>query len=233
MKKIIILALAAAVFAISCERIDHAEGQKVTYYPILTLTGGDVVMNTGGNFVDPGYTATLNGEDVSSQVVTENNINNQVPGAYTVTYTIVNEDGFSSSTSRGVYVVAPNSFANFYYSEVQNKSGSRHYYNAPITITKSGENYVISDLMGGLYFHGIYPSYAAAGYDFWAEGLIKLNDDNTITLLKEGDWYFYDPDDPITIQVGVYDPETASVHLEVGFSGSTSYYIDLVTPSAN
>ena len=218
----------------SCQKKLASEGlTSITYYPVITLEGGSVVMSVGATYSEPGYSALLNGEDVTKDVKVSDNIDNTTFGNYTVTYSIVNSDGFSSSTSRDVMVVNENSFANFYYSEVRNATGTRHYYDAPITIEELGNgNYEISDLIGGLYFYGIYPGYEPT-YDFHAECEIALDSDNNITLIEEGDWYWYDPTNPLTIQVGTYYPDEGRVHLEVGFSGETSFYIDLVTPSAN
>ena len=67
MKKIIIcLATAIAFVFTACEEVDHAEGMKVTYYPVWNLEGGSLyAFQVGSEFVDPGYTATLDGEDVT------------------------------------------------------------------------------------------------------------------------------------------------------------------------
>lgn len=234
MKKITITALGAILILsmAGCQKITTEGVTRTTYYPVITLEGGTVILASGSSYVEPGYSATLNGEDVTSQVEVNNNIDNTTPGQYKVNYSAVNSDGFSATSSRDVIIVG-SGFENFYYSEVRNTSGSRHYYNAPITIKHlEGNQYQISDLLGGLYFYGIYPGYEPT-YDFHAESIIELNPDNTIKLIKEGNWYFYDPDDPLTIQVGVFDPAKKSVHLEVGFSGATSYLIDLVSPSVN
>lgn len=234
MKKLIFTTLSAILLLslAGCHKITTEGVTRTTYYPVISLDGGTVILATGSSYVEPGYSATLNGEDVTSQVEVKNNIDNTTPGQYKVSYSAMNSDGFSATSSRDVIVVG-SGFENFYYSEVQNLSGSRHYYNAPITIKHiDGNQYMISDILGGLYFYGIYPGYEPT-YDFHAESIIELNADNTITLIEEGDWYFYDPEDPVTIQVGTFDPETKSVHLEVGFSGATSYLIDLVSPSAN
>lgn len=229
MKKYILISIVALSALVACTK-EHATNQKITYYPVLTLEGGAVVLNIGSAYTEPGYSAFLGGQDVTSEVQVSNNIDNSKTGAYSVSYMAVNEDGFSASASRDVFVVG-SGFENFYLSEVQNPN--YHYYDAPITITHlEGNYYQISDILGGFYFHGRYPGYEPS-FDFHAESIIELNPDNTITLIEEGDWYFYDPDDPLTIQVGTFDPDNKSVHLEVGFSGSTSFIIDLVSPSAN
>lgn len=234
MKKLIFTAISAILLLslAGCHKITTEGVTRTTYYPVINLEGGTVILNMGSAYKEPGYSASLDGEDVTSEVNVSNNIDSSKPGQYSVKYSAVNSDGFSASASRDVFVVG-SGFENFYLSEVRNVSGSRHYYNAPITIThQEGNYYLISDLLGGLYFYGIYPGYEPT-FDFHAESIIELNPDNTITLIEEGNWYFYDPDDPLTIQVGTFDPDNKSVHLEVGFSGSTSYIIDLVSPSAN
>ena len=87
----------------SCDK--DTEGlTDVTYYPVITLEGGDVLLNLGENYVDPGYSADLGGEDVTSQVVVNDNIDNSSIGLYQVTYTVTNADGFSATATRNVIV---------------------------------------------------------------------------------------------------------------------------------
>ena len=149
-----LLALATPTVFTSCDD-DESEGKsRITYYAILELNG-DEYMTTqlGSAFNDPGCTATMGGEDVSDKIVTTGTVNTNKMGFYTLNYSVVNPDGFPASASRTVAVVDKNNFASLYFGESQ--YGSRHYFNAPISITDNGDGtYEINDLAGGFYCYG-------------------------------------------------------------------------------
>ena len=206
------LAMAAPFVLTSCSD-DESEGKsRITYYAILDMNG-DANMSTplGQAFNDPGCVATMAGEDVSDQIVTTGSVNTNALGFYTINYSVVNPDGFSASASRTVAVVDKNNFASTYWGESQ--YGARHYFNAPISITSQGGNtYLINDILGGFYAYGRYPGYP---YDFLLEALITLNDDNSISLVEFGDWYWGD-DVPDLID-GSYDPAAGTITLNMDF----------------
>ena len=156
------------------------------------------------------------GEDVSDQIVTTGSVNTNALGFYTVNYSVVNPDGFAASASRKVAVVDKNNFASAYWGESQ--YGSRHYFHAPIIIRDMGDGtYAINDLAGGFYSYGRYPGYDAYGYDFFLDARLKLNADNTIEVVEQGDWYWGDPMEDIK---GSYDPATGTITLEMDFDGA-------------
>ena len=100
--------MALTLVAVSCEKT--TEGLTgITYYPVITLNGDYGVVYLGGAYEDPGCVAIMNGEDVTSQVTISNNIDPNHIGEYSVTYTAVNEQGFSATVARPVYVVKENS----------------------------------------------------------------------------------------------------------------------------
>ncbi len=219
-KLLSMMTLVLAVVALTgCDK--DSEGlSRITYYAVLELNGSaNMTTQLGSDFNDPGCKATMAGEDVSDQVVTSGNVNTNQLGFYKLNYQVVNEDGFAASASRTVAVVDKNNFASAYFAESQ--YGTRHYYNAPVTITKAGaDTYIIDDLAGGFYSYGRYPGYDAYGYDFFCEAVIKLNADNSITLEETGDWYWGDGP---TITSGTYDPATGTVTLIEDFSGTPMY----------
>lgn len=214
------LALAAPVLT-SCSD-DETEGKsRITTYAVLEMNGSayeTVQMGTAYN--DPGCIATLGTEDVSSQIVTSGTVNTNQLGYYTLSYKVVNSDGFAATASRTVAVVDKNNFASTYFAESQ--YGSRHYYNAPIEIEDNGDGtYTIEDLAGGFYCYGRYPGYEPT-YDFHLESIIKLNADNTIEIVEcNGDnWYW---GESMTLTSGSYDPATGKVTLVLEFSGAPMY----------
>jgi len=84
---------------------DHVGISKVTHYVVLKLKGESIMsVVTGGSFADPGADATENGE--TAQYSTSGSVDVSTPGLYILTYSAVNKDGFSSSVSRTVVVIA-------------------------------------------------------------------------------------------------------------------------------
>jgi len=81
MKKILYILMALTLVAVSCEKT--TEGLTgITYYPVITLNGDYGVIYLGETYEDPGCVAIMNGEDVSSQVTVNSNINPNQIGEY-------------------------------------------------------------------------------------------------------------------------------------------------------
>uniref|UniRef100_UPI003AB6D5DC BT_2262 family domain-containing protein n=1 Tax=Phocaeicola sp. TaxID=2773926 RepID=UPI003AB6D5DC len=203
--------------ATSCD--DSTEDlSKVTYFAELNLKGDDFVkLSVGETYTEPGYEATENGEDISERVKVSGSVNSTTPGFYNLVYSVANVDGFSVSKSRQVMVVDPDHFASAYQGESQ--TSTRHYTGAPILITKNSDGtYLIDDLLGGLQFYGLNPGFEPM-YDFHAEAKVKLNDDNTLSLLEVGNWYFASQL-TLSLTEGKYDPETGVVTMTVDYGGT-------------
>ena len=119
MKKNIFFAMMLALvsFALTSCGDKETEGlSRFTYYPVLELEGdGYMVVGKGTTFQDPGFSATLNGEDVSSQVTVSSNVNTNKSGVYTVVYSIKNEDGIAANAKRTVVVLDLNSAVDLNY----------------------------------------------------------------------------------------------------------------------
>ena len=161
MKKIIYFVIGAVVamtLAASCTK--ESEGlTRITYYPVLELEGETTMLvDKGSNFTEPGYTATLNGEDVSADVKVESNVNTSKSGIYSVVYSIVNSDGFSSVAKRtvivfdfedpveGIYTVDPSSYR--LYNGAQLAFGRAF----QIYVLANGDGtYLVDDILGGWY----------------------------------------------------------------------------------
>lgn len=204
----------------SCDK--STEGlTRITYYPTLKMLGEPtVILNVGETYTDEGCYAELNGEDVSSEVVTSSNVDNSTPGMYSISYVIYNADGFSTTASRTVYVVDPNNIATIYLGE--SMTSTRHYYDALIFITDNGDGtYHLDDLMGGFQFNGLNPGFEPT-YDFHAEVDFRINADNSISLTsKVGSWYFGDTGDIVLdLTSGSYDPATHTFTLNVDYGGT-------------
>lgn len=223
MKKNIIYAMLLALGVITLASCDKdTEGlSRITTYAVLEMNGESFMkVNVGGSFNDPGCVATMGGEDVTDQIQVNSNVDTSKPGFYNVNYVVYNDDGFPASASRTVMVVDPNNFAGVYLGE--SEFGSRHYYDAPINITKRADGtFLIDDLAGGFYCYGRYPGYEPT-YDFHLEAILQLNADNTIEVLAQGGWYWGDPMEDVS---GSYDPATGTIKLVMDFGAP--FYVTL------
>lgn len=83
---------------------DQVGISKVTYFANITLTGSSVMsVVKGASFTDPGVKAEAGGKEVP--VTSTGSVNTDEVGLYTLNYSAVNADGFSSSASRIVVVI--------------------------------------------------------------------------------------------------------------------------------
>ena len=210
----------SALVALSLTSCDKSpEGlTDLLYYPVITLEGGDVLLTVGDEYQEQGFSAALGDQDLTGQVKVSSNVDTSAPGFYKVTYSVADAEGHVANESRKVFVNNPGHFDNIYWGECKHKTNAaRHYYNSPISIKDMGDGYyLLSDLLCGFYTYGVYPGYP---YDFDAESIIQLNDDNTVELIEEGEFYFYDPEDPEQMYDGVFDPATGI------FTYRLNYYI--------
>ena len=221
MKNIKYLAIGAliALSLASCEK-DTEGVTDILDYPVITLAGDQTgLLTVGDKFEDPGYTAVLGEEDYTGNVEVSTDLDTSEPGFYTVTYSVANPEGFSAVATREVWVNNPGQFDNIYWAECWHKTNAaRHYYNSPVSISAYDASqglYIINDVLAGYYAYGIYPQYRNT-YDFYAEALLQL-DGEDITMLEEGDWYFYDGDDPEEMYDGHWDSATGIITYRLNY----------------
>ena len=218
MKKIFLyglLLLTASVGLTSCSKDQHTD-TRVTNYIVLTINGDQVVyVNAGDTYVDAGCKAEAAGQDVSDKVVTTNPVDTKVIGPYTVTYKATNEDGFSSSATRYVYVgqplagtVSPGSFRQTKAGAIVNWSGF------DIDMLTDGNGlYWVEDLLGGYY-----EQRAGYGSAYSMKGFLQVNDDNTVDLVGGGDVAGWG-DSYDDFKDGKYDPATNTISYDVVYAG--------------
>lgn len=223
MKKInaILAALAATAAFASCNKVTTEGVSWTTTYAVITLEGADpYVMYLGEQYTDPGYSATMGSEDVTSEVkVDMSAVNTSKFGNYPVSYSITNPEGFVATASRSVYVVANGTVDNLYLGE--SKYGSRHYYNAPTYVTKVSDGiYEIDDLAGGFYWWGRYKGYEPT-YDFHLEARVAVDGSGNVTLVScdPNGWYW---GEDMTITSGKWTAN-GGFDLVMDFSGVPMY----------
>jgi hypothetical protein len=198
------------------------DGDSGLSRPIITLAGEKTMLvSVGNSFEEPGYSAEINGEDITSNVVVTSNVDTSKPGYYTVTYSVTTLDGLKVTKNRNVWVNNPGHFNTIYWGESwHNTNPQSHYYNSPLVIKENDASqglYTINDVLGGFYCYGKYPQYTS--YNFFVEALLKL-DGTSVTMLEEGDWYFIDIDDPLVMLDGCWNPETGVVTYRMNYYAS-------------
>lgn len=205
-----IIAVAAGLLSTSCSE-DTKGLTGITYYPSIELEGEQYMqVEAGVPFVDPGYSAIMQGEDITDEVKVSSlmDFEDPQPGYYSIVYSAVNPDGFSASASRYVLVAAAGDKASGYYTTTAdtNLNGSTFFgANAcDVIVYGTGEGtYYISDLLGGFY-----AQYRGYGSAYALEGEVEIADDGTMTLL---DSYLVGWADSANSLTGSFDAESETM----------------------
>lgn len=212
---------------------DQLTDSRLTYYVNLQMLGDSFVqVPIGSSYTDAGCTATMNGKDVTSQIITTGveDIDVNTAGLYTVTYSAINEDGFPSSVSRTVAVCDPTVTTDLTGTWITQSGTHRVYGGATVTpfegysakITKSAPGiFYVSD-----FFAGYYDQRAGYGSSYACKGYLQLLADNTLVCLSNGVSGWGDSLDEGTFS-GTYDPETETLTWQEDYAGSMTFYITL------
>lgn len=176
--------VAALVSTTGCK--DSTAGLTyITYYPVIELKGEtSIEHNKSTEFVDPGFTATINGEDVSDQVDISSDLDVSKTGIYTIGYTIVNADGFAASASRTIFVYDfDDPVIGVYTIDLEgcyrDYNGKTYYEKSRQIKVRSNNDgtYTIDDMFGGWFVD----DYGDGGK---MEAVISINEDGTLKLLS-------------------------------------------------
>lgn len=234
MKKIlakILFLTVAFTFMCSCEDETSQDVSKITYYATLELKGDKVLFwDLNEEFVEPGYTAEMKGEDVTDMVDINGSVDVTKAGIYELNYSVTNEDGFKTSQTRTVMVADPTPsvitsgyWCNTPESSCSNSSSSATYgkpYSIIILQLEPGVFY-ISDFLSGWY-----EQRAGYGSAYAMVGKFKLESDNTITALESSVAGWGDSMDALTD--GKYDSNTGKIQYKIGYAGVLNFNIELV-----
>ena len=160
--------IALFLFA-SCEK--ETEGiSRITYYCDLELVGNSIiVIPTGSNYTEPGYTAKEGEEDVTEKVVVSGTVNTSTPGKYILNYAINNQDGFAKTAQRIVFVYDATSSTlesgEYVVASGSNRNNTPYEGYEVIVYQLSPGVFYITDFLGGWYEKraGYGPNYAMTG----------------------------------------------------------------------
>lgn len=199
MSNYILVVLSALVF-FSCEK--ETEGiSRITYYCELDLNEGDTFFSPLGEpYQEPGWVATEKGEDVSERVSVKGAVNVNKAGIYTLSYSVLNSDGYPKNATRKVivYNATPSVLESGIYKVSSSSSrtssgsgpaaiGSAEYASEPnVAIYQvTPGTFFITDFIGGYYEVG-----RGYGSLYAMTGSFVLNSDNTITHVESynGGW---------------------------------------------
>jgi len=164
------------------------DGSIPTFLPLITLEGGDVVLDcNASSYSDPGAVATAGGVELElfTDIVGSYYGSSTVdgPDIYSVSYSAFNDDEIPATNFREVYWPPCNgdlvtSIAGVYTCSMTRTPGYSTTDIGPILIRDMGNGvYAISDAIGGWYEHeyGYGPDYAAKGMTLTAND-IPTND---------------------------------------------------------
>lgn len=224
---IISLFTLSVIFLTGCDSDSTAGYTRITFYPTLELQGESVVfVDKGTTFTDPGVKAELNGEDFTDQVQVVSSLDTNKPGIYTITYIATNEDGFSATVSRTVFVkdITPSVLASGFYTlqpgSYRDRAGAITPYSGyPIIVLQTSPGiFYVSDFLGGYYDKraGYGDKYAAVGY-------FKLNADNSISLVSShvDGW----GDEIAALNNASYDPSSKTISWVANYAEMNFYII--------
>lgn len=231
MKKFIQISLCCllAVFAFSSCDKEETGLTKVTYYASLSLKGDTYMYaSLGQPFEDPGVNCELKGEDYSDNVVVKSTVDTSKPGLYTINYTATNEDGFSVSALRYVFVKDPaDKFAGIY---TLDPSSHRNYggaikgfagqYTFLVLPSLTPGIYEFEDLLGGWYWYG-----AGYGQDYAMYSEVAIDEEGNMNLISSivPGW----GDEADYLEDGKYDESTKTLSYKVGYAGVMYFQITL------
>lgn len=235
MKKILLIALVATFALNSCQK-DSLGVSKVTTYAVMTLNGANELfwpLNTP--FVDPGCLAMEGTTDISSKIEVTSNVDVTKGGKYSIAYKVKNSDGFYANTSRTVYVYDPTSPLNGWYTSTISRTTTTTgavLARGPFTILVfgvGGSNFWVEDLMGGWYYYG-----SGYGIAYASLGILKLNADNSLSVVKSYPAGFSAASACVFYDVSTYDPinKILVLHTNMGDSPQYQFSVTMKNPTS-
>ena len=236
MKKIFLsLMLGMSLFSLtSCnDSKDELTDSRLTYYVKLDMQGDAFVqVPIGSTYTDAGCTATMNGEDATSRIITTglDAIDTNTAGLYTVTYSAVNNDGFPASVKRTVAVCDPTITTDIS-GTWTTQAGTYRLYKDASNTPFAGYTCKIQKAAPGIFsvsdfFAGYYDQRAGYGSSYACKGYLQLQADGTLVCLSNGVSGWGDALTPGTFE-GSYDAATETIKWQCDYASSMTFYITL------
>ena len=198
-----------------------------TIYADIQLVGDEfMVVAKGSSFVDTGFTALLDGKDVTELIEVTSNVDTSVSGKYSVRYSFTNTDGFTSSVIRTVVVLdLANPIEGFY---LVDPTSYRDYEGNKVSFGKTFEILIIGQEDGSFFTEdllgGWYAQRAGYGSAYAMQASFTIADDGTLTLV---DSYLPGWGDGADAFVGKYDADSSQLVYQVDYAEVMSFYITM------
>lgn len=227
------LAIGALLTLTSCEDKASQGLTDITYYAEIVLEGEEtMVVNKGDAYVEPGFTATMKGEDVTDKVVVEGDVDTNTSGTYTISYSVTNAEGFVASATRTVVVYNLSDPVEGFW-VVDPTVSYRDYDNSGEIVTTPYKSafeifiyevepgvYKVDDLLAGWYCQG-----AGYGTSYAMMAYISIADDGTIALLDSFVPGWGDAADELTD--GVFNAANGTIKYTVAYAGIMKFCVTL------
>lgn len=210
-----------------------SDKSEITYLPLITLEGGDVVLDCDAtSYTDPGAVAEAGGvaidlqTSVSGKYFEGTSIDG--PDSYSVSYSAFNSDGIPATGFRTVLWPECNgdlvtSIAGTYTASVSRNGSSPAGYqdNGPLIIKDLGNNrYAISDAQGGWYEYG-----RAIGAAYLATGMVlKANNIVANDFTSEGNTTVRTFGGVVVFKSLTVDPVAKTLKLTTEWTVGSSFY---------
>ena len=215
---------------ISCDNDKDSEGlTKIIDYPVLTIQGETFFISPIGQpYNDEGCTATYQGNDYSSHIVTEGleDVDINTAGLYYITYRATSPDGFSWSETRTVAICDPTVTTDLSgiwttTDQTYRQTASQTFYAGCTTEIKylCPGVFSIKDYLAGYYSQHVGYQAAYPTYDFDVEGIFQLTADNEVKFISGGAATAFGNDLPEDFTEGSYDPLTGTLSYVITWSG--------------
>ena len=203
----------------------------------LELLGDEnIAIPLGTPYVDAGFTATLEGTDVSSRVSSESNVNINQIGVYHIRYTVLNDIWVLSEVTRTVAVYDPNDqdqidITGYYVTDMEasnNGKGTFASYSAQYTHIIQCNGIVISQLCPGIYTvsdmtGGWYSQIRGYGTRYEMIGHITIDDAGNVTLLDSHVAGWNNGLD--YIENAKYDADTATISFDLSYLNAVFLHV--------
>ena len=216
-----------------CEKDITTEGRsKITYYVTFDIEGlndyGETLVELGSSYSDPGYTAMEGETDVTSEVTVSGSVDPNTIGAYHISYSAENSDGYAASASRTVIVYDPDAPAydlTGAWSGTVIRNNQAGPFNTTISIrTVANGFYYISDWLAGFYDQGY-----GYGSVYTGPGYFTINSNNEIGFVEgvvaPSAWGY--PVDEV--RNGIYDPATQTIEQQIVWLGGAYIFDETLT----
>lgn len=231
MKKIIYsLFVCLLLVLVSCQDKTSYDVSKITYYVTYKMSGDQTTLvPVGTSYVEPGIKAMEGTKDVTATMKTTGTVDVNKIGLYPITYSAVNADGFASSATRLVIVCDPTVTTDISGKYALASGSYRQVIKTGVKVSFSGYNISLTKVAPGIFYvsdflGGYYDQRAAYGTSYAMTGYVKLNPDNTLTLLssKIAGW----GDSLDSLVNAAYNPGTNAIHWDATYANSYTWFLD-------